>query len=715
MAAIGKIRKHSGLLIAIIGVALAAFVLGDLFKSKGQGGRKNVPVGVVNGEEISFQEFNKKAEQNLKNARQNNQSGKLSERQRFSIKQETWNQMVKKIIMEEQYQELGVGVSTDELYDMVQGPDPHPVIKRNFSNPNTNEFDPSRVRQFLSNLDQMNNKQRQQWFSLENFLKESRRESKFNNLITKSHYTPDSLAKLAYLEKGKTANADYFGIKYQTVEDSEVSISEKDYEEYYNNHKERYRNEGEKRKIEYVVFDVEASEEDRRQIEKQVNDLNKELETVERENIPRFVNSVSDEPYDSSWKSRGDLPARIENTMFTSEPGAKVGPYIEDNAYHIAELVDITQRPDSMKASHVLIAYQGANRAQEVTRSRQEAQQLADSLLKVLQNNPEQFETLARKYSDGPSGKKGGDLGWFEDGSMAPAFNAAVINNDIGDITMAETPFGYHIIKVDDKKEPVKKVRVAHIVREIKPSNQTYQDVYMKANAFAGENQTYEKFNNAIKEQGLNKRSTGYFGKMNNNIPGVDGARKIVRWTFEESTSEGDISKIFDDSDSYIVAALADIQEEGYKPMEEVKDKIKPLVLRNKKAKVIKDRISSKGGGSFQSLAGSLGAKIRNAGDLSFTTTNLPGFGPEEKVVAKVFNMEEGEMSDPIEGNMAVYVVKVKSFRNPPNISTYERIKASLSRDFQQQITPRRRRGSSKIYEAIKEKAEIEDNTINAF
>ncbi|MCF8309727.1 MAG: SurA N-terminal domain-containing protein, partial [Bacteroidales bacterium] len=498
MAAIGKIRKHSGLLIAFIGIALAAFVLGDLFKSRGQGGRKNVPVGVVNGEEISFQEFNKKAEQNLKNARQNNQSGNLSERQRFSIKQETWNQMVKKIIMKEQYQELGVGVSSDELYDMVQGPDPHPVIKRNFSNPNTNEFDPSRVRQFLSNLDQMNNKQRQQWFSLESFLKESRRETKFNNLITKSHYTPDSLAKLAYLEKGKTADADYFGIKYQTVEDSEVSISEEDYKEYYNNHKERFKNENEKRKIEYVVFDVEASEEDRRQIEKQVNDLNKELETIERENIPRFVNSVSDEPYDSSWKSRGDLPARIENTMFSSEPGAKVGPYIEDNAYHIAKLVDITQRPDSMKASHVLIAYQGANRAQDVTRSRQEAQQLADSLLTTLQNNPEQFETLAREYSDGPSGQKGGDLGWFEDGSMAPAFNNAVINNDIGDIVMAETPFGYHIIKVADKKEPVKKVRVAHIVREIKPSNQTYQDVYMKANAFAGENQTYEKFNNAI-------------------------------------------------------------------------------------------------------------------------------------------------------------------------------------------------------------------------
>ncbi len=714
MAAIGKIRKHSGLLIAIIGIALAAFVLGDLFKSRGQGGRQNVPVGVVNGEEITYQEFSKEAEKNIQNARQNSQNGRLTERQRFSIRQNTWDQMVKEIIMDKQYEELGVSVTTNELYDMVQGPNPHPVIKRNFTNPNTNQFDPSRVRQFLSNLDQMSNQQRQQWLSLEEYLKKTRRETKFNNLISQTYYMPDSLAKLNYIEKGKSANINFFGIKYQTVEDDEVEINQKDYETYYENNKERFRNEKEKRKIEYVVFDVQASEKDRNEIQKQVNQLNQELKTIDMENLPRFVNSVSDKAYDSSWKSRGELPARIEETMFTSEPGAKVGPYMQNNAFHIAKLVDVTYRPDSMKASHILVAYQGANRAQQVSRSREAAKGLADSLLNVVKNNTGRYEDIAREYSDGPSGAKGGDLGWFKDGAMAPAFNEAVINNEVGDIVLQETSFGYHIIKVTGKKEPVKKVRVAQIVRNIQPSNETYQDVYMEASAFAGENKTYEKFENAIKEQGLNKRSTGFIGKQNNSIPGVDNARQVVRWVFDKETSKGDVSKIIDDGESYIVAALTDVKKKGVAPLEDVKDQIEPLVRRNKKAEVIKDRISGKGAGSFRGLAGSLGAEIRTAGNITFTSTNLPGFGPEGEVIARIFDMEKGEMSKPLEGNMAVYVVKVNDFKKPPKIANYKGTKESLARDFQQQITSSRG-GPSKIYQGIKEKAEIEDNTINAF
>jgi len=713
MAAIGKIRKHSGLLIAIIGIALAAFVLGDLFKSGGQGGRQNAPVGVVNGEEITYQEFSREAEKNVENARQNTQSGKLTEQQRYSIRKNTWDQMVKEIIMGEQYEELGVTVSSQELYDMVQGPNPHPVIQRNFTNPNTNQFEPSRVRQFLSNLDRMNEQQRQQWLTLEEYLKTTRRETKFNNLIANAYYMPDSLAKLNYMEKGKSANINFFGIKYQTVEDDEVEVTEADLKEYYNNNKERYRNEEEKRKIEYVVFDVQASKKDRREIENQVNELNKELETVDLDELPRFVNSVSDQPYDSSWKSRGELPARIENTMFTSEPGTKVGPYIENNAYHIAELVDVTYRPDSMKASHILIAYRGANRAQQASRTRQQAQQIADSLFNVVKNNPQQFEPIAQKHSDGPSGQKGGELGWFEDGAMTPAFNEAVVENNVGDIVLQETSFGYHIIKIEDKKEPVKKVRVAEIVRNIRPSNETYQDVYMESSAFAGENKTYEAFEEAIKEQGLNKRSTGFFGKHNNNIPGVDDARKVVRWVFDEETSEGDVSKIIDDGDSYLVAALTNIREKGILPFKDVKEEIEPLVRREKKADVIKKRISSKGGGSLSRLAGSLGAQIRSASNLTFTSTNLPGFGPEGKVIAKIFDLQEGEMSNPIEGNMAVYVVKVNSFQNPPSISNFKGTKESLARDFQREIMSRR--GPGQIYQGIKGKAEIEDNTINAF
>ncbi len=170
MAAIGRIRKHSGLLIAIIGIALAAFVLGDLFKSSGS--RKNIPVGIVNGEEITYREFNQNAEQNLENQRQSSQTGNLTDQQRFQVRKATWDQMVKDIILQEQYDNLGLAVSPDELYDLVQGTEPHPLMRQYFQDPNTGQFNPDMVRQFLGNLNQMDQSARQQWLSLEKYIKE---------------------------------------------------------------------------------------------------------------------------------------------------------------------------------------------------------------------------------------------------------------------------------------------------------------------------------------------------------------------------------------------------------------------------------------------------------------------------------------------------------------------------------------------------------------
>ncbi len=706
MAAIGQIRKRSGLLIAIIGVALAAFVLGDLFKSGGRGGRQNVPVAVVNGEEISYRDFNRQAEQNIENQRQRSQTGNLSDQQRFSIRQQTYEQMVREILLQERYNELGIEVTKEELFELVQGKNPHPVIVNNFTDPNTNQFNPENVRQFLANLDQMEQTQRQQWINLEQYIKDDRKSTKFNNLLTKAYYVPDSLAKLRYQEQGTSANIDYFGIKYQTVDDDEVNVSEEDYQSYYNENKNRFKNDEAQKNVEYVVFDVQASEEDIQEIEKQVEDLYNELTEMDLEDVPRFVDAVSDQPYDSSWKSRGDLPARIESTMFNSEPGTIEGPYRENEQYHIAQLLETTTRPDSVKASHILIAYTGASRAQDVSRSREEAGAFADSLFNVVKSNPSSFESKAREHSDGPTGAQGGDLGWFADGAMAYNFNEAVINGNEGDIVMAETPFGYHIIEITGKKNPVKKVRVAQIVRDIIPSSQTYQDYYREASALAGESENYEQFEENIAEQGLNKRSTGFFNKSKNNFPGINNARSIVRWAFEEETELNQVSPVFEETDKFIVAALVEEREAGFLPLEEIKERIEPLVLREKKAEKVIEQIEEKTG-NFKSKAAALGAQIRHYDNLNFSGQNLKGFGREVEVIAKIFNLEEGELSEPLQGNMAVYVVKMNEKSYPRTITNYRGTKQSMQQEFE--------RNTARIYQSIKEGADIEDNTLIAF
>ncbi|MEA3504211.1 MAG: peptidylprolyl isomerase [Bacteroidota bacterium] len=705
MAALGKIRQRSGLLIAVIGIALAAFILGDLLKSSNSRGG-NVPVGIVNGEEVNYKDYNRKADQNIENQRQNSQTANLSSSQQFSVKKGTWDQIVKKIIMDEEIGELGVTVSKEELYDLVQGKNPHRIIKQYFRDPKTNEFNGDLVRQYIQNLDQLDAKQMQQWLSLEKYLKEDRVNVKYNNLVLKGYYLPETLAKMDYFDKSTKADVDFFGIKYGAIADDEVTITEQDYQDYYEKTKQNYRSKKESRKVEYVVFNIKASKEDVSETEKQVNDLFSELEETAKEDVPSFINATSDKQYADRWFSRGQLPARIESVMFSSEVGSTVSPYLENNAFHFAQLMETTMRPDSMKASHVLIAYQGSSRS-EATRSKEDAQQLADSLYKVLKRSPAKFAAMSKQYSDGPSSTKGGDLGWFADGNMVPAFNEAVIDNRKGSVVQVETMFGFHIIKVTGKKASVKKVKVAQFARAIVPSSKTYQNVYMKASAFAGENETYQDFEKSVAEQGVNKRSTGFITTDKNNIPGLENPRQLVRWAFNEETVKDNVSGVMDEDKSYIVATLVDVQEEGFKSLAEVKKDIEPLVRREKKAEKLIKQIEDKGVANFEKLALSLGAEIKHSDKLNFKSFNLPGFGREVEAVAKIFNLEENKTSDPIQGNMAVYIVRLNKLNKSPELNDYSGTRKALESAFM-------RRGYS-IYKALEANAVIEDNTLIYF
>ena len=110
MAAIGQIRKHYGILVVIIGLALLAFVLGDLFKSTNR--RQQNDVAVVNGEKITYQDFANLAEQNIENQKRN--TGSISNDDAFNVRNQTLEQMIREIIMNEEFSALGITFGTEE-------------------------------------------------------------------------------------------------------------------------------------------------------------------------------------------------------------------------------------------------------------------------------------------------------------------------------------------------------------------------------------------------------------------------------------------------------------------------------------------------------------------------------------------------------------------------------------------------------------------------
>jgi parvulin-like peptidyl-prolyl isomerase len=266
-------------------------------------------------------------------------------------------------------------------------------------------------------------------------IRQDRLNTKFNVLIGKAYYMPSALVLKDYQLKNVKASFNFVAQSFTLVPDSLVKVSDKDLIAYYDKHKQNYEQE-ESRDIDYVVFDVLPSAEDYAAAENEIKRLYEEMATSN--DIVNFVNFNSDEKYDSTFKKKGTLPIQIDSIMFNSPVGTMVGPWMENNTYYIAKLLDVQERPDSLKASHILISYQGAYGAgQDIKRTKEQANKLADSLTSVLKTNKKKFSELAVQFSNDPSVQQNsGDLGWFADGQMIYPFNQAVLKTKVGDITL---------------------------------------------------------------------------------------------------------------------------------------------------------------------------------------------------------------------------------------------------------------------------------------
>ncbi|RLD87111.1 MAG: hypothetical protein DRJ09_10835 [Bacteroidetes bacterium] len=704
MAAIGNIRKHSTMLVIVIGVAMAAFILGDFAKQRN---KRDVNVGVIDGQEITIMDFNKKFETNLENTKRQKKVTSLSSDEQASVRNQTWNQMIKDIIMGEEYSQLGINVTADELFDMIQGPNPHPLIVQSFTDPNTGTFDRSRVIQYLKNLDSYPPEAKQQWLEFEKYLKQDRMQSKFNALISKGYYVPKALAVKAYKDDNDRASVSFVANKIVNIPDSMVTVTDDDYLAYYDANKEKFKQDA-SRDLDFVIFKVTPSPKDIDKAKKEIKAIKKDFE--ESDDVTRFMKVNSDTPYDSSWVGKGKLPVEVDSLLFTKDLGYVSDFWFTDNTYHLARLMDVAMRPDSMKASHILISYKGAYRANPaISRTKEEAEKLADSLLNVIKKKPSKIETLSTKYSDDPSAKtNNGDLGWFADGAMVPAFNQACVDTKTGKVTLAETPFGFHVIKVTGKKDKVKKVKVAVLTMEVVPSNETYQNVFADASKLASENKTLEQFNKAVKEMHLNKLSQPKVNEMTNNIRGYDNVRPIVKWAFNDNTEIGVVSDVFDLGDAYMVAVVTEKRNKGIPALNEIKNMLTRAVLNQKKGKYIAEKMKNYGN-DLNQISKNMNLPIEQDNALVFSARSFGSYGREQKAIGTSFGLNKGATSKPIVDRVGVYVIKLNSLTASNAEKSYQQEVKKLEKDFVNSVN------NNLPFRAAEKATDITDNRIKFF
>jgi peptidyl-prolyl cis-trans isomerase D len=707
MALIGTIRKRSGLLIIIVGVALAAFVLGDFLNPKYGRGRKNVNIAEVLGEDITYSQFDAKFEQNHENQKRNQNKENLTAEELFNLRQQTWDQVVQKVILENEYKELGLVVSAEELFDQIQGDEPHSYILQYFKDQETQQYDPELVRNYIKQLDQMDPTNRSQWDVFVEAIKEDRYKNKYKSLISKAYFMPEPFVRMDFDEKKTNAKIRFVGYRYNMIDDSLVKVTDNDFKKYYNDYKQNYKQEA-SRDIDYVVFDVKPSAKDRKTIRDEVFKIYEAFKSAE--NVPLFVNAESEKNYDSTFHKQGTLSPRIDSVVFKSSPGTFIEPYLEENAWHMAKLMDVQFRPDSMKASHVLISYAGAQMADEnVKRTKERAKIMADSLLNVVKSSPTIIETLARLISDDPSAEQNsGDLGWFADGSMVYPFNYAVLNHNVGEFAVAESGFGFHVIKVTGKQEPIKKVRVAMIDININPSQETFQEVYAKASEFQGRAVNITAFDTLATGMGLNKLSATYLQPMGNRISGLDYPRGIIQWSFIEGIGVGSVSQVFTMEDKYVVAVVTKVREKGIPELEEIKEVIEPLIIKELKGDLAVKKMNEAAGSTqnLTEIAQKLNSKVDTLDNVNFNLRNIAGYGNEANVLAKVFTMQPNVLSKPVKGNNAAFFIIVDEIIKPNENEDKKIYEKQLVMNFRAKVN------NNSFTKTLEEKANIVDNRV---
>jgi peptidyl-prolyl cis-trans isomerase D len=699
MGIIGSIRKHSWIAVALVGIAIIAFILGDLTKNQ-----RGIPdMGKVNGETMSRQRFDELVQRAEDNYKMQQQVAQVPSEMQSRIRESVWGEFVEETLFEEQASKLGLQVTAGELGDMYTGKFIHPYLRQYFTNPQTGVYDTLGVRRTLENFTSMDTNQRLQWVELEKAVKKDRLQQKYASLILSGFYMPKALAEKVAIYSQEVSNVRVAALPFQSVSDDEVTLADADYKNYYEEHKAEFRVPDEMRDVEFIVYPVNPTPQDLADIQASVEKTWAEFQTIEDVEVPFFVNGESHRSYDSSYVKASSFKAPFDAQIEAAAPGSFIAPAIVGNEWMMAKVMGTAVRPDSLRASAIVILNSKAG-SEITTRSEEQAKKLADSVLALVNSNRMSFEDAVEQFSDDPQkGETKGDMNWQLDGNYG-LLNEQIVNTAVGTSFLFERPdgYGYHIVKVTDKTPASKKYRVALITREIVPSKATNDAVYTQAHKFASQNRTIKSFEASAQEQNLQVRNSR-IGLMSESLTGVSNAREIVRWAFNNETQIGAVTdQVYECGDVYVIATLKDVFKKGYATLDQMRPMIEQDVRREKKAEMLMARAeeATKVAKDINSIAVKLNVAVDTLDSVAFNGNYFGKFGMEPKVQSVIAATKSG-LTQPVKGASAVYVVQVDGKAKVEGVDA-NTMRAQLEQGYRNKIR--------QISDVLRMKATIEDN-----
>ena len=700
MAVLGKIRQRSIFLILVIGMALFAFVISGVFDGSSSNAGPTDPIAVVNDEEIDVTFFRQMVEQTER-------AYNYSTLQSVNL---VWNQALRNTIFDQEFKKLGIDAGKDQLEQIISS-DEAVINNPNFQN-EAGFFDFGIFTDYIAQMRVQEPVAYENWKAQEQSIIGVAKQRIYLELIKASGGMTEAEAKALYHFENDNINIEYVQVPFDIIPDSLVTVTDAEVKQYIKNHEQEYERAA-SRNLQYVSFNEAPTEDDLAAIRLRLeglkderiayNDVSKLTDTIEgfrmTKNIIDFVDRYSEIPFDSVYRPRGEYNNEYADILFGLDVGEVFGPYRDGRFFKISRLLDRKENA-SLRASHILIAFEGATRAPAtVTRAKEEARREANRVLRLSRRGNDNFEELAREYSDGPTKNRGGDLGFFQEGQMATEFFNFVDKNRVGRIGLVETEFGFHIIKVTDKDDLA---LIADVANEAIASYQTANEVFRSATKFEMESNDLNDFIAVAEKNNYEVRPVKQVTELEENMPGLFNQRQIVRWAFDDDTKVGDIKRFsLTAGGGYAVVQLTAVNQKGLATVDEVGFQVRRKIIQDKKAALIKKQFQDID--SLETIAENEDLTLETASAINQKNPTLVGAGNEPYVVGAAFAMEEGAVSELIQGELGLYKVKLLKKNTAETLDDYQQYSKEYLRDASFTLL-------ENVFLALESYADIDDN-----
>ena len=663
MTTLQRIRNHGALLIAVVGIAMLAFILGDFLNSGSSFfHRSRENVAVIEGNEIHYTEYEAANEQLTEVYKLETGRSDFDEETTNQLRNQVWSMLVMDYTMRAQAEKIGMDITADELKELCVGENPHQIIssRRYFMDEN-GQFNRDIVKNWIQTINQEGEEAedaniqqaKTYWMYWEKALRITYMQEKYTTLLQHMLKANSLEAKYAFDARQNGVSIEYIMQPYFAVADSLVSVNEKDIKTLYKKNKEQYK-QTPNRAIKYIAFDIVPSEDDFKAEEALMNSLKEDFQTAE--DITLVVNTNSDIMYDGFDYSESTIPAQFKAFAFAKN--AKAGDctdiLFENNTYAMARIMQCGySMPDSVELKAII-----------------------------------------------PEGEDQ-ELGWFTADRLPKNIaEKAFTTKRGGQFTIAQG-MGELTYEVMEVSAATPKVKLAILSRSVTPSSKTYSAIYNNAKQFIVANPTLEAMETAAQEAGITVVPQYNLTATTDKVGQLKSSRPIVRWTFE--AKEGQVSDVFECGQQFIVAAVVEVNDNEYRSLESVRAELTYEATTNAKAAYIKEQL--KGVETLAAAAEKLGQSIQSVERVTLADTRLGNAGMEPTVIGTAIALGENQLSQPIQGNMGVFLVQTGMA-----INTNEEFNAEVEKA---QLATRFAYLPYQAMQIMEDKADIEDNRAN--